>query len=448
MSRTRQQEPENEPAYRHESGRTQRGAVRAEPVCDSSSAPAAIVRLQRTIGNRAVQRLLGERNGQRDLAPVSRLPDTLAVAPPQNEVDIEVSSGTAVGSEKFYRAARPANQYYSHHPPKPGWPYSERLKSLWGTLQYDEFASEVGEFQSFGLKLSDDQVDGILGPKTSRKLAEKIAKESARANSGGNGARRKNPLDMTVAEFEASVEGQLDLFDMAKETRGRQQKFANAILAASKVAGIASSMLKRDDFDSFIKGVIEKCKRKGYARIGQMDDIVRGRFNLDLGPDVEKIAIALQKQTEFPVTTVERPRRPNQYGYGYPRWHVVVHDTSGITHEWQVGTQAVTEVYEKRGIVIPSAVGALPEGMHNDIHDIEYDILRRIQEDHPDIAASVGIPEFRHRVDLISAQAGSQGKNMPELDKRIDELHGSCSTILKDLVAQHGPEIIRKYFKR
>ena len=92
---------------------------------------------------------------------------------------------------------------------------------------------------------------------------------------------------------------------------------------------MATSILKRDDFDSFVKGVIEKCKRKGYDRIGQMDDIVRGRFNLDLGPDVERIAIALQTQTEFPVTVVERPRRPNQYGYGYPRWHVVVRDTSG-----------------------------------------------------------------------------------------------------------------------
>jgi hypothetical protein len=64
------------------------------------------------------------------------------------------------------------------------------------------------------------------------------------------------------------------------------------------------------------------------------------------------------------------------------------------------------------------------------------------------IAADVGIPDFRKQVDLISAQAGSQGKNMPELGKRINELHTQCSAILEKLVAKHGPDIIRKYFKR
>lgn len=264
---------------------------------------------------------------------------------------------------------------------------------------------------------------------------------------GGTPPTHRNPLDMTVEEFEASPEAQRELYDMAVATRARQQAFANAILADTRRPGSATSILKRDDFDEFVAGVIEKCRRKRYARIGQMDDIVRGRFNMDLGPDVEAVAIAMQNQQEFPVTVVERPRRPNEHGFGYPRWHVVVRDTSGITHEWQIGTQAVTDVYETRGITIPEAVGDLPPGMHNDIHDIEYDILRRIQTDHPDIAEGVGIPAFRHEVDLVSARAGTEGKNMGDIQERIGELHGRCSVILQTLVDRHGPDIIRKYFK-
>jgi hypothetical protein len=124
-----------------------------------------------------------------------------------------------------------------------------------------------------------------------------------------------------------------------------------------------------------------------------------------------------------------------------------VADSSGIIHEWQIGTQAVTDVYETEGIEIPSEVGDLPEGMHRDLHDIEYDILANIQRDHPDIAAEVGIPDFRTRVAQASADAGEQGADMPDKNERIVQLHNECSAILRQLVDRHGPDIIRKYFK-
>lgn len=259
---------------------------------------------------------------------------------------------------------------------------------------------------------------------------------------------RKNPLDMSADEFEADEEAQNELFEMAHATRARQNGFAQSMIAQAGAEGTASSILKRDDFDQFVEGVLEKVRRKGYSRIGEMPDIVRGRFNMARMRDVNLVVGEIVAQTRFRVIEVVAPREREGVAMGYPRWHIVVEDSNRIIHEWQIGTQAVTDVYEQRGINIPPEVGPLPEGMHNDIHDIEYDILKRIQEDHPDIAGEVGIPEFRRQVALASADAGRQGADMPDKNERIVELHNQCSTILRQLVDRHGPDIIRKYFKR
>src|SRR5690606_2997669 len=96
---------------------------------------------------------------------------------------------------------------------------------------------------------------------------------------GGGGSpppARKNPLDMTCEEFSNDPQAQRELYDMAVAARDRQQAFADNILADTQLPGTAKSILKRDDFDDFVAGVLEKCRRKKYERIGQMDDIVRG----------------------------------------------------------------------------------------------------------------------------------------------------------------------------
>jgi hypothetical protein len=267
---------------------------------------------------------------------------------------------------------------------------------------------------------------------------------------GGNGGgpvppAHKNPLDMTVEEFEASPEGQHELFEMAQAARDAQQQMADDVLSKSEIPGNVKSILKRNDFAGFVAGVIEKCKRKRYPRIGNMPDIVRGRFNLDNGPDVERVVEELVQR--YPDAEITEPKRPNPEGFGYPRWHVVVRESSGILHEWQVGTQALTDVYETAGIVIPPEVGDLPPGMKNDIHDIEYDILQRLNSEHPDIGADVGIPDFSRDVDLLSARAGRLGKDTPNLQEEIATLHARCSQILQAICDRYGPEYIRKYFK-
>lgn len=252
---------------------------------------------------------------------------------------------------------------------------------------------------------------------------------------------------MTADELEADAAAQSELFEMAQETQARQANFSNQMIAAARAEGAAYSILKRADFDGFIAGVLEKVRRKNYPRVGDMPDIVRGRFNMARINDVNQIVASITTQRNFRVVEVVAPRERAGVAGGYPRWHIVVADSSGIIHEWQIGTQAVTDVYETEGIDIPEEVGELPDGMHKDLHDIEYDILANIERDHPDIAAETGIPAFRTAVAQASADAGAQGADMPDKSERIAALHHQCSAILRLLVDRHGPEIIRKYFK-
>jgi hypothetical protein len=137
----------------------------------------------------------------------------------------------------------------------------------------------------------------------------------------------KHVLDMTPEEIGNDSEAQKELFAMAKGWRDRQQRFADNLLAENKIVGEVTSILKRDNFDEFVKGVIEKCKRHDYTRIGEMDDIVRGRFDLRSEADVKAVAAALQKQSTYNIKEVIEPRRPQKGGgYGYPRYHI----SSGI----------------------------------------------------------------------------------------------------------------------
>lgn len=76
------------------------------------------------------------------------------------------------GDEEFHAKARPKNQYYANNPPTPGWPYTDQLRALWEAGSFNEFANEVATYQRDTLKLPEPQVDGILGPKTSRRLSE------------------------------------------------------------------------------------------------------------------------------------------------------------------------------------------------------------------------------------------------------------------------------------
>ena len=58
--------------------------------------------------------------------------------------------------------------------------------------------------------------------------------------------------------------------------------------------GTAKSILKRDTLDEFVDGVLGKMTRNKYTKVSQMDDIVRGRFDMADQAGVDKVAAALQ----------------------------------------------------------------------------------------------------------------------------------------------------------
>jgi len=85
-------------------------------------------------------------------------------------VPITLPEITIVGDPHFYQRAQQRNEYYSAHPPLPGWPYEDRLRSLWLARAYDDFADTVREYQTTVMGQTGDQADGILGSKTAASI--------------------------------------------------------------------------------------------------------------------------------------------------------------------------------------------------------------------------------------------------------------------------------------
>jgi hypothetical protein len=192
---------------------------------------------------------------------------------------------------------------------------------------------------------------------------------------------------------------------------------------------------------------VAKCRRNGYTRIGQMDDIVRGRFDLRSNEDVNTVAAALKGQKKYPVAFAVAPQRPQPGGgFGYPRWHIIISDPeSGLTHEWQIGTKAVTEVFEKGNIRLPAGVELGP-GMKPNLHDIEYDIFKGIEKKYPDVHKRHNLPEFHAKVDTLAAEAGLKGEKTPDLTKKINALHEDAYLHLQKLVDEFGPEWLKQFY--
>ena len=297
--------------------------------------------------------------------------------------------------------------------------------------------------------------DATTGKKTGQKkgflytVIYNTTGSTARVVAGRVVGSRRPVLEMSPEQFEKDKDAQKELFAMAKDLRDRQQSFADNLLKEKKIrGGKVKSILKRENFEEFVKGVVAKCKRNGYTRIGQMDDIVRGRFNLRAEADVDTIAAAIKDQTKYPIKEVVAPRRPQKGGgFGYPRWHIIVKDPdTGLTHEWQVGAEAVTEVYETKGIKLPEGLKLGP-GMRNDLHDIEYDIFKvGIKEKYPEVHKRHGLPEFHKKVDQVAAEAGRKGAKTPELKKKIKKLHKGAARHLQKLFDEFGADWFKQFY--
>jgi hypothetical protein len=226
------------------------------------------------------------------------------------------------------------------------------------------------------------------------------------------------------------------------------KKFAADMLAGADAEII--SIRKRDELASFISGIIEKCGRKDYPILGQMDDIIRGRLNITDGEEVPKVVKAIREQSAFKVKHVDAPRVNDAGVIRYPRYHVIVEDpATGLTHEWQIGTRATSQLYETQGIKIPpeleAAAAKLGKHFRTDIHDIEYDIFQTFNKREPGVAAELGIPGFIARVAQAS-QDSAAGAADTKLGTNIANLHGEANALLKALVDRKGAEYVAGMF--
>jgi hypothetical protein len=254
--------------------------------------------------------------------------------------------------------------------------------------------------------------------------------------------------ELTPADLAVSSTLQSRLFQAAGGAVERMKALADRVLAGAKAEVI--SILKRPDLEGFVAGILEKCKRKGYQRIAQMDDIIRGRLNIEDGPAVAKTASAMRAQAEFPVKQVVEPRTTDTGVVRYPRYHIIVEDPqTGLTHEWQIGTKATSTLYETQGIIIPSELKEAAErlGKHfrADIHDIEYDVFQAFNAREPGAAAELGIPGFIAKV-AEASQRSAAGSADTALTTDISTLHGEASRILKALVDKKGADYVAGMF--
>jgi hypothetical protein len=271
--------------------------------------------------------------------------------------------------------------------------------------------------------------------------------------------KRIRALDMTADEFEKDTAAQDEFFKAAQTVRDRMDAFAKKILKDLGIQnGTAESILKRDGKADFVKGVLNKVRGRKYAKLGQMTDAVRGRFNVDDPKDVKRIVEALQGRPDEQtpdfrrpqVTSVTDPKPRSGVDNGYPRFHVDVKDPeTSIVHEWQIGTKQTTALFETPGIYV-GPLEAKIESKNRNIHDIEYDIFKSIDEPSPKqfspaeqaelrkLSEDCGIPEFRKHVAELAARTGSERIPDTELDAKIHTLLTRASEILKALIAKKG----------
>lgn len=253
-----------------------------------------------------------------------------------------------------------------------------------------------------------------------------------------------------------------ELFELAQRGRDSQTAFASDIMTESGAEGPPpEAILKRNQKEAFIDGVVKKSERNGYSIVGEMDDMVRGRFNLSNRDDVEKVAeaIASQQRHAVKVDAIEMPRRPIRqekckcgFGYGYPRYHIIVRDAAtSVTNEWQIGTTTVSKLYETTGIRMPPGMdGDVEEGLiQNDLHDIDYDIFRqcvkkgKLPGSGEAAYREMGLADFGKDVDYVSAAADCLGDEYEELDQEIARLHEDAGDLMRDVANRWGVQDIR-----
>ena len=286
-----------------------------------------------------------------------------------------------------------------------------------------------------------------------RKVSKKIPTGGYKATGCTKGITQKDVLHMSREEFKNSPTAQEDLFERAQKLRQAMEDFAaNTIASHGMQDATFVAILKRNNFDEFVGGILEKMQRKDYKTVSQMDDIARGRFNLQSEDDVIKMVDALEASGEFDVK-VNTPKVVNGVKGGYPRYHAIVSDPkTGMTFEWQVGTQATTTVYEHADPGIPLHGVKLKDGMQPNLHDINYDVFSFMQKsDDPEIkklADELELKEFDKKVALLAKDSSVNGHkhNNAYWQAQTNELHKEAGEKLKSIVDKKGTDFVEGFF--
>ena len=285
-----------------------------------------------------------------------------------------------------------------------------------------------------------------FGPAVRRALASRKAAPEAPSTGSVDDIMQKMPDDL-----ETSAIDQRRLTEAAFETNQRMQVISDEIsaqfgLPPSKV-GLKGNKFGVDDVgkldqDEFIGKVLEKQRRWGDPeKIGKMTDMSRGRFDVDSFEEATAIADTLERQLNqaFGAENVTRKKLRDVY----KRYHILVKDpATGVHHEWQIGTEALTRMIEKVSVMLPD--GVVLHG--TDFHVVMYDVLDKLsdpkiraQHGLPDnIADDIGLSGIRKRYDQLMLEAGTvpKGSKHPtDFDKRLarmaEELGGAVDTLEK-----------------
>jgi len=184
-----------------------------------------------------------------------------------------------------------------------------------------------------------------------------------------------DPLKLKVDDLMGSDAAQRKLFEMATETTsdmdGKLKSIAGGFDGAESV-----STIKRSDLGKFVEEVRIKCTREGYATVGDMGDMSRGRINFQNAGDAAKAKDQLLEMFGDKVVKVKGPRG------AYPRWHVVLQHETGLLYEVQLGSHATTSFLEKITVQLPEAfMKAMGKGKPDiDFHDVMYKGLMKFKD--------------------------------------------------------------------
>ncbi len=235
----------------------------------------------------------------------------------------------------------------------------------------------------------------------------------------------KDALAMHHSEFVGDVAAQKAIFDAAAEAVSRMKAAGDEIVQGMPGAEV-SSLRKRNDFDQFVTEVVKKQKNENYESIGKMCDIVRGRFNVETGADVELVVSRLKEKFGADVVKVKPPRE------GYPRWHINVVDAqTGLVHEWQVGTKNTTQFFETKSVVIPDTITAFKG--QPDFHDGVYKLLNKVTD--PVVRTKYGIDDMLPQYKQLAEETGSVSREKPVPENYAERYAEMTKSINEKLAA-------------